>query len=139
MNDLNRTTLLGRLGQKPELKKTGSGISVCTLSIATNETWRDANGNEKKKTTWHRVSCWRKLAEWCAEKLPVGARLLVEGPTEERSYTDKTGAKHFAQEVRAFTVVWTDQPKRGKDDSRDIPPPSDEDAPPPPTDDDIPF
>lgn len=133
--DLNRATILGRLGSEPKLNHTASGKSVCNLSVATNREWVDEAGAEQKRTTWHRVVVWGKLAEWCCKALPVGARLYVEGPMEPREWTDKKDGQHHTTEIRALSIIWSNQPSSG---DRQAPPPTDADAPPP-GDDDIPF
>ena len=59
---LNKVMIIGRLGQDPELKYTPQGSAVCTISLATDEGYKDQQGNQVDKTEWHRVVMWRKLA-----------------------------------------------------------------------------
>jgi len=60
-------TLIGRTGQQPELRFTNTGIPVCNFSVAINEGWTAEDGQRNEKTTWVRVTCWRKQAETVAE------------------------------------------------------------------------
>ena len=74
-----KTTLVGNLGQEPQLRYLASGQAVCNMSIATNETWKDGEGEQKERTTWWRVSVWGKQAEACSQYLGKGRQVLVEG------------------------------------------------------------
>jgi hypothetical protein len=73
---MNRVILCGRLGQDPEVRFTGTGKAVCTLSLATNERWTDGTGAKQQRTEWHRVQVWGKQAEACGQYLAkaTGAR-----------------------------------------------------------------
>lgn len=97
--DVNRCTILGRLGRDPEVRHTQSGDAVATLSVATGQQWKDkATGEIKKKTEWHKVVVWGKAAEFC-ERLAKGARVLVEGPLETRAWQDKAGVEKYTTEI----------------------------------------
>lgn len=99
---LNKVQLMGNLGADPEVKRTNDGIAVVNLSIATTETWTDASTGEKqKKTDWHRVTLWRKLAEIAGQYLQKGAKVYIEGKLEYRSWTDEQGQKHYSTAVVA--------------------------------------
>ena len=62
---LNKVMLIGNLGKDPELRFTSSGVPVATFTIATNESWKDQEGNLQERTEWHNIVAWRKLAEIC--------------------------------------------------------------------------
>ena len=64
---VNKVILVGNLGKDPELRYTNSGVAVATFSIATNESWKDPDGNLQERTQWHNIVAWRKLAEICGE------------------------------------------------------------------------
>lgn len=97
--DINRCTILGRLGRAPEVRRTQSGDAVANLSVATGQQWKDkATGEIKKKTEWHKVVVWGKAAEFC-ERLAKGARVLVEGPLETRAWQDKAGVEKYTTEI----------------------------------------
>jgi single-strand DNA-binding protein len=74
-----RLTIIGNLGRNPEMKFLPSGTPVTTLSVATNRTYKDNNGQQVKQTTWFRVSVFGKQAEACAEYLQKGRLVLCEG------------------------------------------------------------
>lgn len=103
---VNKVTLIGWLGQDPELRHTVDGTSVCNLSIATSETWKDQKGNEQKRTEWHRVVFWRRLAEIASQYLKKGSQVYVEGKIQSREYEDPTapGTKRKAYEVIAYDL-----------------------------------
>ncbi|MGI6379213.1 MAG: single-stranded DNA-binding protein [Anaerolineae bacterium] len=101
----HKTVIVGNLGQNPELRKTQTGISVTSFSVAVNEYWPDANGERQEKTTWYRVTCWRKLAETCAKYLAKGREVLVEGTMQEPTiWVDKDGNNRSSLELTARTV-----------------------------------
>jgi single-strand DNA-binding protein len=101
---LNKTMLIGRLGQDPELKYTPSGVAVLTLSIATNTTFKDQSGKTTENTEWHRVIIWRKLAEIINQYAKKGSRVYVEGRLVTRSWKDKSGEKKYTTEIQAESV-----------------------------------
>jgi single-strand DNA-binding protein len=71
--------LIGNLGKEPEMRFTPSGQPVTTLSVATNRSYKNANGQPVKETTWFRITVWGKQAEACNQHLHKGSRVLVEG------------------------------------------------------------
>jgi len=111
---VNKVTLIGWLGQDPELRHTADGTSVCNLSIATSETWKDQKGNEQKRTEWHRVVFWRRLAEIASQYLKKGSQVYVEGKIQSREYEDTTnpGTKRKAYEVIAHDLRMLDKANR---------------------------
>ncbi|MGI6379241.1 MAG: single-stranded DNA-binding protein [Anaerolineae bacterium] len=101
----HRTTIVGNLGNDPELRQTQTGISVTSFSVAVNERWNDGDGNKQEKTTWYRVTCWRKLAETCAKYLTKGRQVLVEGNMQEPTvWVDKDGNNRASLELTARSV-----------------------------------
>ena len=101
---INRATLIGRLGQNPELKHTATGTTVCNFTIATSEKWKDNSGNNQEKTEWHKIVVWSKLAENCAKYLVKGGQVYIEGKIQTRSYDDKTGQKRYITEINASKI-----------------------------------
>jgi single-strand DNA-binding protein len=102
---VNKVILLGRLGREPEMKYTPGGAAVCTLSLATTESWNDkSSGQKQEKTEWHRVVVWGKLAELCNQYLSKGRQAYVEGRLQTRSWDDKDGTKKYSTEINATTV-----------------------------------
>jgi len=98
-------TLIGRAGQNAELRYTNTGIPVCNLSLAVNEGWTADDGQRHERTTWVRVTCWRKLAETVAEYVQAGRQVMVSGKlTEPQPWIDKEGNPRASIEVTANIV-----------------------------------
>jgi len=106
MGSVNKVILVGNLGADPELKYTPSNRAVCNLSVATNEVWKDKNGQKQERTEWHRVNVWGEQAENCAKFLSKGRMIYVEGRLQTRSWDDKDGKKRYSTEVVADRVVF---------------------------------
>lgn len=104
-NSVNKVILVGRLGQDPEVKYTQGGAAVATLSVATDEIWKDQNGERQRRTEWHRVVAWSKLAEICGQYLSKGRLVYFEGRLQTRSWQDREGNKRYTTEVRADNMV----------------------------------
>lgn len=106
---LNKVMLIGNLGKDPELRYTTSGVAVATFSLATNESWKDKEGNLQEKTEWHNIVAWQKLAEICGEWLKKGKKVYIEGRIQTRSYDDKnTGQKRYITEIVADNMLMLD-------------------------------
>ncbi|MDZ7725853.1 MAG: single-stranded DNA-binding protein [candidate division KSB1 bacterium] len=101
---VNKVILIGRLGQDPELKYTASGAAVLNLSIATNTSYKDRDGNYVDNTEWNRVVVWRKIAEAIANMAKKGSRVYVEGRLQTRSWDDQNGNKRYTTEVQADQI-----------------------------------
>lgn len=106
-----RLTIVGNLGQNPDLRYTQDGTPVTSFSVATNRRWTNADGSPGEETVWFRVTVWRRMAEVCAEYLEKGRQVLVEGrlqPDPEtggpRVWTDRNGNPRASFEVTAQTV-----------------------------------
>jgi single-strand DNA-binding protein len=106
--DLNKVLLIGRLGQDPELKYTQSGIAVVKFTLATNQQWKDQDGNTQDKTEWHNVVAWRRLAEICAEYLKKGSKVYLEGALSTSSWEDENKKKHYRTEVVLNDMIMLD-------------------------------
>ena len=113
---VNKVTLIGNLGKDPELRYTSSGVAVATFSVATNESWKDQDGNLQERTQWHNIVVWRKLAEICGEYLKKGGKLYLEGRIQYRNYDDKNGVKRFVTEIVMDEMVMLDS--KGADGDR---------------------
>lgn len=98
-------TLIGNLGNEPELRYTPSGVPVVSFNLAVNKSWTDAEGGKQDKTTWFRVTAWRKLAEIAAQYLAKGKQVLIVGELEDaRAFTDRDGNNRASLEVTAQTI-----------------------------------
>jgi len=100
---LNKVTLIGHLGKDPELRKLESGISIATFSIATNENYKDKDGNWQTNTEWHNIVCWRGLADLVESRYKKGNLAYVEGKLVHRKYQDKDGNDRNITEIVAAT------------------------------------
>jgi single-strand DNA-binding protein len=98
---VNKVILIGRLGKDPELKYTPSGAAVAKFSIATDETFKDKTGEQQKRTEWHNIVAWNKLAEICGEYLTKGKQVYIEGRIQSRQWEDQSGNKRTAYEIVA--------------------------------------
>ena len=98
-------TLVGNIGSEVQMRYTPSGVPVSSFSLAVNKSWNDQEGNRQQKTTWFRVSAWRKLAEITAEHLTKGRQVLVVGEMQDaHAWTDKEGKPQASLEVTAQTI-----------------------------------
>lgn len=138
---LNRADIIGNLGADPEIRSTSSGTRVATMSVATNRTWTDGDGNEKSATEWHRVVAWDRLADVVGQYLSKGDRLFVSGRIEYRTWTDDEGRERQATEIRASEVIMLGGGSRGREPVEADRERVKEDRSPPtgPTKDDLPF
>jgi len=118
---LNKVILLGNLGKDPELSYTASGVAVAKFSIATNEKWKDQEGNVQEKVEWHNIIAWRKLAEICGQYLKKGSKVYLEGKLQTRSWDDKnTGVKRYTTEIIADDLIMLDSKGGGEVGTNDI-------------------
>ena len=98
------TILIGNLGDDPKLRFTADGTPVASFSMAVNKRWKDQDGNPKEKTTWFRVTVWRKLAEVCNQYLAKGRLVMVEGEVEASAWVNQDGEARATLELTAHTV-----------------------------------
>ena len=97
--------LIGRLGRDPEMRYTQDGTPVTSFSVATDRHWTDKSGQPQKRTTWFKVSAWRKLAETCNQYLTKGKQVMVEGElSEPKPYQKRDGTYGASLDVTAYTV-----------------------------------
>ncbi|MBO4313179.1 MAG: single-stranded DNA-binding protein [Desulfovibrio sp.] len=106
---LNKVMIIGRLGADPELKYTQSGSPATSLSIATDETYTDRDGNRVERTEWHRVRVFQRQAENCANYLKKGSLVYVEGSLQTRKWQDQQGQDRYTTEIRAQRVQFLDR------------------------------
>ena len=124
---LNKVMLIGHLGSDPELRYTESNVPVANFNMATNESYKDQNGNLVERTEWHRIVAWRKLAELFGEYLKKGSKVYIEGKLQTRSWEDKDGNKRYTTEIVANEFMFLDSRSGsggGQQGGGDMPPPS---------------
>ena len=141
MKSINKVTLIGHTGNAPEVRYTQGGAPVANFSLATNESWKSDTGEWQKKTEWHKIVAWGKLAEVCQEYVQKGSYLYVEGRLQTRNYDGKDGVKRYVTEIKATEIGLLDR-KPGLDQASGGEPPID--SLPPETaggggEDDVPF
>jgi single-strand DNA-binding protein len=95
----NKVQLIGNLGNDPEIITLDSGKKLAKLSIATNETYKNAQGEKVTDTQWHNIVAWNKTAEIIEQYLQKGSEVAIEGKLTYRSYEDKGGTKKYITEI----------------------------------------
>ncbi len=98
---VNKVVLVGNAGQDPEVRHLDSGVAVANFNLATNESYKDKNGEKVTQTEWHRIVLWRGLAEVAEKYVKKGELLYIEGRLRTRSWEDKDGVKKYTTEVFA--------------------------------------
>ena len=127
---MQKTTLIGNLGNDPELRD-ANGTPVCSFSLATTERWKDGQGNKQEKTEWHRIVAWGSLANICAEYLAKGSKVYIEGKNKTRKWTDRNNVERYITEIHAKEMEMLGNADSGNGNSEDEAPPSYQD--------DVPF
>jgi single-strand DNA-binding protein len=135
MGSVNKVILLGNLGRDPELRYTPNGSPVANFTMATNEVWKDKDGNKQEHTEWHRIVIFGKLAEIAGEYLRKGRQAYIEGSIRSRTYKDRDGNEKTASEIRADTLVMIGKAEGGSSEGAR----ATSEKPPEYNDDDIPF
>lgn len=108
---MNKTLLVGRLGQDPELRNTNGGLAICNLNVATNEKTKDQDGNWTDATEWHKVTVFGKQAESCNTYLAKGSTVAVVGKNKTSQWTDKDGNTRYTTQVVADHVEFVGSKK----------------------------
>lgn len=133
---INKVTLIGNLGADPEVRRLEGGVTVARFSLATNESYRDKDGNRQTTTEWHNVVAWRDLAEQLVEKyLKKGMMVYVEGKISYRKYTGQDGQDRYATDIVANTIRILEKRESSSDmrfpSAENMPPSSAPTTPPP--------
>lgn len=97
---VNKVTIVGNLGQDPEVKYMPSGGAVTNISVATSESWKDKQtGQQQDRVEWHRIVFFNKLAEIAAEYLKKGSQVYIEGSLRTRKWQDQSGQDRYTTEI----------------------------------------
>lgn len=155
---LNKVILIGNLTRDPEMRYTNSGAPVVTFGMATNKSWKDADGGTKELAEFHNLVAWNKMAEICQQLLAKGMKVYIEGSLNTRSWEGEDGNTRYKTEIRVEDMILLDSkgkqgagtdgvesaPEKESSDQKqnDEPTPSDEEVPTEdenPLDDDLPF
>ena len=97
----NKVQLIGNLGSNPEIITLDGGKKIAKFSIATNESYKNAQGEKVTDTQWHNVVAWGKTAELMEQLLTKGKEVMLEGKLTNRSWDDKDGNKRYITEIVA--------------------------------------
>jgi len=99
---VNKVILVGNLGADPETRYSASGTAMCTIRIATTDSWKDKQtGERQERTEWHRIKFFGRLAEIAGEYLKKGRQVYIEGSLRTDKYTDKDGVERYTTDVIA--------------------------------------
>ncbi|OGU56440.1 MAG: hypothetical protein A2X64_03245 [Ignavibacteria bacterium GWF2_33_9] len=112
---LNRATLLGNVGNTPELRHTPQGIPVTSIRLATHSTSRDKSGELTEVTEWHNIVFWRDLAQKAVNLLQPNSKVYIEGPLKTRKY-EREGSFRFITEIVAETMIVIENRRKKEDD-----------------------
>ena len=129
MGYLNKTQLIGKIGNDLETRYTQGGTAVLEMSIATNEHFTDKTGQKQTRTEWHKVQVWGKQAENCGQFLSKGSEVYVEGKLKTEQFEDKQGVKRYVTKVHAFNVQFLGSNGNGLSITPDNKPINDSDLP----------
>ena len=101
---VNKVILIGNLTRDPEVKYTPQGTAVAKIGIATNERFKDKDGQWQDRPEYHNIVAWQRLAEIAGEYLKKGSKVYIEGRLQTSSW-EKDGQKHYKTEVVAGDLV----------------------------------
>jgi single-strand DNA-binding protein len=91
--------LIGRVGKDPEVRYMPNGDAVANFTLATSETYKDKAGEKQETTTWHNLTCYRRLGEIAGQYAKKGKQVYVEGKITTRKWQDKEGKDRYTTEI----------------------------------------
>ncbi|MFN0015369.1 MAG: single-stranded DNA-binding protein [Saprospiraceae bacterium] len=112
---INKVTLIGNLGGDPEVRRLEGGTPVARFSLATNESYKDKDGNFQTNTEWHNVVVWRDLAERAEKSLKKGVLVYVEGKITYRKYTTQEGQERYVTDIVANNFRMLERRESGQE------------------------
>ena len=104
MAGVNKVILVGNLGKDPEVRHLEGGVSVAHFTLATNDYYKDKQGNRVERTEWHNISAWRGLADMADKYLKKGQQVYIEGKLRTRQYQDKDQQTRYITEIIADEI-----------------------------------
>lgn len=122
MASLNKVMLIGHLGKEPDIRE-GQSTRVGNMSVATDESYTDRDGNKISKTEWHRVVVYGKQAEHCQKFLRKGSLVFIEGSLQTRKWTDQNNVDRWTTEIKAQRVQFLDRKESQQGNNRPPEPP----------------
>lgn len=114
MSSLNKAIIIGRMGRDPETRYTQTGQTVASFSVATDESYKDKQGNKVEAVEWHNITAFGKTAEFVSNYLSKGRLVYVEGRIKTEKYTDKQGVEKYATKILADRVQGLDKRSEGE-------------------------
>ena len=100
MNTLrNKVQLIGNMGNDPEIILLEGGKKLAKFSMATNDTYKNSEGEKVTETQWHNIIAWNKTADIIEKYVQKGKEIMIEGKLTTRSYENKEGEKKYITEV----------------------------------------
>ena len=105
----NKVQLIGHLGNAPEVKNLENGRKLARFSLATNESYRNQEGEKVEETQWHNLIAWGKVAELCEQYLHKGSEIAIEGKLMHRDYNDTNGVKRYITEIQINELLLMDK------------------------------
>ena len=120
---VNKAILIGRLGRDPETRYMPNGDAVSNFSIATDESWKDAQGNRQERTEWHNITMYRRLAEIAGQYLKKGSLVYLEGRIQSRKYTGKDGIERTAYDIICHEMKMLGSRQDGQANGQPLAPP----------------
>lgn len=118
MAGINKVILVGNLGKDPEVRALESGVKVAQFSLATNESFKDREGNWQEQTEWHNIVMWRYLAEKAENNLKKGMQIYLEGKIKTRQWTDQNNNTRYTTDIIADKFIMLGS----RSDNQNIPP-----------------
>lgn len=109
MYSLNRAMIIGNLTRDPEMRKTQTGQSVCSFSVATNRSWTGQDGQKQEASDFHNAVAWGKLAEICGQYLTKGRKVYVDGRMQTRDWEGQDGVRRYRTEIVVENMIILDR------------------------------
>lgn len=110
----NQVTLMGRVGQEPQIHTTKNGVKFATFSLATNRVWTDKNtGERKEQTDWHQCITYNRRAETVEKYVKKGDLLLVSGSIYYRSWETDAGEKRYNTDISVNNLTLMPRTDKG--------------------------
>jgi single-strand DNA-binding protein len=110
---INKVILVGHVGKDPEVRYLDNNTPVASFTLATNETYKNKNGEKVTNTEWHNIVLWRGLAQVAEKYVKKGNMLFIEGKIRSRSWDDKDGIKRYTTEIIADNMQMLDKKESG--------------------------
>ena len=126
---MNKAILLGNLGADPVHRTTNGGKDVVSFSLATQESWKDQNGEWKNKSEWHKIVAWGNVAKVIKNKCQKGTQVYIEGKIQTRKWQDNEGNDKYTTEINVQKILFLSKLKDSNSAGNQPPPMDDDDTP----------